>query len=43
MSNGKVKNLADALSVVQPGIRLMLGEFVGSGQPAKSIKSTNLP
>jgi len=38
MSNGKVKNLADALSVVQPGIRLMLGEFVGSGQPAKSIE-----
>lgn len=38
MSNGKVKQLADALGAVKSGCRLMLSEFVGSAQPSKSIE-----
>ncbi|HVI51262.1 MAG TPA: 3-oxoacid CoA-transferase subunit A [Candidatus Sulfotelmatobacter sp.] len=38
MSNGKVIPIDEALSHVRSGIRLMLGEFVGAGQPAKSIE-----
>jgi len=38
MSNGKVTSLDEALSHVRNGVSLMLGEFVGAGQPAKSIE-----
>jgi len=37
MSNGKVTSIDEALLHVRKGSRLMLGEFVGSGQPEKSI------
>jgi acetate CoA/acetoacetate CoA-transferase alpha subunit len=37
-TSGKVVPLDDALCRITPGTRLMLGEFVGAGEPAKCIE-----
>lgn len=38
MSDGKVMALDQALANLHNGARLMMGEFVGAGEPAKSIE-----
>lgn len=38
MSMNKVMAVADAMAVVRPGISLMMGEFVGMGEPARCIE-----
>jgi acetate CoA/acetoacetate CoA-transferase alpha subunit len=34
----KIKSVDEAMQVMRPGTRLMMGEFVGAGEPAKCIE-----
>jgi len=34
----KVMDLASAMAAVRPGTRLMMGEFVGAGEPARCVQ-----
>ena len=34
----KVMDLAGAMAAVRPGTRLMMGEFVGAGEPARCVQ-----
>ncbi len=38
MGINKVMGLDEAMASVTPGTRLMLGEFVGAGEPARCIE-----
>lgn len=38
METGKIVTVAEAMSQLQPGMRLMMGEFVGAGEPARCVR-----
>lgn len=38
MQHDKIHTIEDAMAKLQPGMRLMLGEFVGAGEPARCIE-----